>query len=195
MGHKNVNSEVAFISTPATSDFPFDPSDPPYLPHDQVLRYYRRFADHHRLRNFIQFHTRVVKVDQLLEDADAKESTKAWRVVTRRKKEGAEEEEEEVEEEHFFDFVMLCSGVYSKPFMPGMERIKRRIRLTLTAFNCCCCCCCCCCWIILILFIINIVIVIIIFIMIDPYELRRFAPFKFLPVVSLELSLTIAFMP
>jgi len=123
------NASKAFM---CFSDFPFPSSDPPYMPHQKVLQYYQRYAKHFQLEEYIHFNTKVIKVEQIEE-----EGSEGWRVLTCSKEaeelkiaKGPQKSRIDVFEEHIFDFVMLCSGVFAKPFIPdvpGMSSFTGRI--------------------------------------------------------------------
>nr|XP_054769521.1 dimethylaniline monooxygenase [N-oxide-forming] 2-like [Lytechinus pictus] len=97
------------------SDYPFDPSVPPYIRGNQVLSYYQGYAKQFDLEPRIRFNTRVIRVEPT-KDFD---KTGRWHV----KSQGPSGE---VDEE-VFDAVMVCSGLHNKsyiPSIPGMDYFK-----------------------------------------------------------------------
>jgi cation diffusion facilitator CzcD-associated flavoprotein CzcO len=94
----------------AYRDTPFD-DDVPLFPRAQhVEDYLRKYADSHRLRQYIRFHTIVTHVYK------SEANATPWVVESRRK--GAAEGVEEV-----FDFVSVTNGHYEKasiPDIPGL---------------------------------------------------------------------------
>ncbi|XP_041480897.1 dimethylaniline monooxygenase [N-oxide-forming] 2-like [Lytechinus variegatus] len=97
------------------SDYPFDPSVPPFIKGNQVLSYYQGYAKQFDLEPRIRFNTRVIRVEPT-KDFDM---TGRWHV----KSQGpCGEVDEEV-----FDAVMVCSGLHNKsyiPSFPGMDDFK-----------------------------------------------------------------------
>ncbi|XP_071821395.1 flavin-containing monooxygenase 1-like [Apostichopus japonicus] len=91
------------------SDFPFPKDAPPFVPHKTYLKYLNDYADHFKLRGYIQLDTTVVKIEPA-EDYDV---TGRW--IVRTQKRG----EETVSQT--FDYVMICSGFFTDPFIPKVE--------------------------------------------------------------------------
>jgi len=90
-------------STYCLSDFPY-PSDYPEWPSgEQVQRYLDAYVDFANLRDRIKLNTRVATARQ--EDAGS------WTIVT---SSGATEQ---------FDFLVVCNGVYSDPYIPEFEGV------------------------------------------------------------------------
>ncbi|KAK6189090.1 hypothetical protein SNE40_005133 [Patella caerulea] len=99
----------------AFSDFPIPEDFPPFMPHADVLRYFRMYADHFHLLPYIHFRTSVVYIQQTV---DYQETGK-WIVKYQK------ESQEPVQE--IFDAVMVCSGHHSVPFIPkfpGIDKFK-----------------------------------------------------------------------
>ncbi|XP_071493880.1 flavin-containing monooxygenase 5-like [Diadema antillarum] len=99
----NVSKEMM-----AYSDFPFPDDAPPFIKGTDVIKYYRDYAAHFDLEKYIQFNTEVLQIEQ----AKDYDSTGRWLVHTREQKEGQVVTTE-------FDAVMVCSGLYSKAFIPS----------------------------------------------------------------------------
>lgn len=91
------------------SDFPFPKDAPPYVTHKTFLKYLNDYADHFKLRRYIQLNTTVVKIKPA-EDYDA---TGRWTVQTQ------ERGKETVTQ--IFDYVMICTGFFSEPIVPKVE--------------------------------------------------------------------------
>ncbi|KAJ8039505.1 Dimethylaniline monooxygenase [N-oxide-forming] 5 [Holothuria leucospilota] len=88
------------------SDFPYPAEAPPFVTHKMYHKYLLDYADHFKLRDYIQLQTEVVKVEQ----AEDYQQTGRWDVHVKR-------EGEEVVKKTF-DFVMICSGYVSEPNIP-----------------------------------------------------------------------------
>ncbi|XP_038165001.1 flavin-containing monooxygenase 5-like [Cyprinodon tularosa] len=88
------------------SDFPIPADYPNYMHHSKILKYFRMYADHFKLLQYIRFQTSVKKVT-LRPDFPR---TGQWEVVT--------ENKERLEERHVFDAVICCSGHYTYPNLP-----------------------------------------------------------------------------
>ena len=95
----------------AFSDFPMPKDFPSFMQHQQVLSYFRMYADHFGLLDYIQFGTAV---ENVLPTADF-ETTGRWEVIIRRA-----EDTQGMVSLHIFDGVMLCSGHHVYPHIPNM---------------------------------------------------------------------------
>lgn len=100
------------------SDFPFSPSDPPYMPWKMVNEYYAAYADHFKIRPHIRFNTEVTKVEQ----AEDYELLGRWSVTSKTHDGNVVKET--------YDALMLCTGLFSKcnlPWYPGQDEFKGQI--------------------------------------------------------------------
>ncbi|XP_070582145.1 flavin-containing monooxygenase 5-like isoform X2 [Ptychodera flava] len=95
------------------SDFPFKKEYPPYLTPPLVLNYYKDYADHFELHKYIKLKTTVTKV---VKSEDFSE-TGRWIVRT--------QEEGQAEKQEIFDAIMVCTGIYTKPFIPDCEGLDQ----------------------------------------------------------------------
>ncbi|KAJ8039499.1 Dimethylaniline monooxygenase [N-oxide-forming] 1 [Holothuria leucospilota] len=89
------------------SDFPFPKDAPPFVQHKTYLKYLHDYANHFKVRDYIQLQTEVIKIEQ----AEDYQRTGRWDVHVKR------EGEELVKKT--FDFVMICSGYVSEPHIPN----------------------------------------------------------------------------
>lgn len=87
-------------------DFPFPEQEESYIPWEDVLKFYRLYADHFDLEKFIKFEHHVERVRPLMDET--------WEVkvqdMTTRKFDTI-----------IFDAVLVCSGHYSAPNRPRLE--------------------------------------------------------------------------
>ncbi|XP_077994976.1 dimethylaniline monooxygenase [N-oxide-forming] 2-like [Glandiceps talaboti] len=85
------------------SDFPFPKEYTPYITHDKALAYLNNYAKHFDLEKYITFNANVKSVER--NDGDGR----YWKVVVQVDDDTTDE---------YFDYVMVCSGMYSKRFIP-----------------------------------------------------------------------------
>ncbi|XP_031553441.1 dimethylaniline monooxygenase [N-oxide-forming] 2-like [Actinia tenebrosa] len=97
------------------SDFPIPKDMPNYLPADLYQRYLENYAEKFDLTKRIRFNHRIEKIKK----SEDYEDTGRWEVhyVDER----AENKEVVAV---VYDFVMVCSGVYSQPYIPDIPSIK-----------------------------------------------------------------------
>ena len=98
----------------AFSDFPIPDHYPPYMRHDQIIEYFKSYADHFDLNKYIHFNHRV----ELVSKAPDYETSGNWLV----RYSHAGEVKEEI-----FGAVVISSGHHWKPRMPsfpGMDKFK-----------------------------------------------------------------------
>ncbi|XP_015795891.1 dimethylaniline monooxygenase [N-oxide-forming] 5 [Tetranychus urticae] len=103
----------------AYSDFPPPKEFANYMHNTAMYQYFEMYAERFGVREFIQFETKVIKV----EPADDYDDTGRWRVVTQSLK------TKEITS-RVFDGVMVCTGHHVKPLVPtfkGQEKFKGRI--------------------------------------------------------------------
>lgn len=103
----------------AFSDFPIPVDFPPFMPHNKVLEYFRMYASHFNLHQYIKFNTKVVSVKQ----TDCHRLTGRWIVEVQNV--STYEKSSEV-----YDGVMVCSGHHRfphKPLVEGMSRFKGKV--------------------------------------------------------------------
>lgn len=86
-------------STYCLSDFPYPDDYPEWPSGEQVQRYLDSYVDFAGLRNRIRLNTRVVSAEQDVQ-------TRGWTVTT------------DAGDVVSFDFLVVCNGVYSDPFVP-----------------------------------------------------------------------------
>ncbi|PIK34855.1 putative dimethylaniline monooxygenase [Apostichopus japonicus] len=94
------------------SDFPLPADCSPYITHQECLKYLNDYADHFKLRAYINFNHVITKIEQ----ASDYDVTGKWRVAYRH--DGGEEQD------RVFDYVMICTGFFSearKPSYPGQD--------------------------------------------------------------------------
>ncbi|XP_062437650.1 dimethylaniline monooxygenase [N-oxide-forming] 2-like [Rhea pennata] len=87
------------------SDFPCPEDFPNFLPHHQLLEYFRMYARHFDLLQHIHFKTTVRSVRKRPDFSTSGQ----WDVIT---------ETEAGQESHIFDAVMVCTGHYQEPLLP-----------------------------------------------------------------------------
>jgi len=75
----------------------------------KLLEYFRMYADHFRLQQYIRFETEVTSVEQQLDGGGR------WSVTTRNTKDSSDTSTE------IFDAVMVCVGIHSNRSMPSFE--------------------------------------------------------------------------
>lgn len=97
------------------SDFPIPKDMPNYLPADRYQHYLEDYAEKFELTRRIRFNHRV---DKIKESRDYEE-TGRWEVHY--VDELSENKQVCVE---VYDFVMVCVGVYSQPYIPDIPSIK-----------------------------------------------------------------------
>jgi len=95
--------------TTCYSDFPMPADFPNYMRHSKLLEYFRMYADHFRLEQYIRFETEVMSVEQRSDGGGH------WSVTTRKTK-GSGDTATEI-----FDCVMVCVGIHSNSNMPSFE--------------------------------------------------------------------------
>ncbi|KAM6217251.1 flavin-containing monooxygenase 5-like [Rhynchocyon petersi] len=113
--YKSATSNTSKEMT-AYSDYPFPDHLPNYLHNSKIMEYLRMYVEHFHLRKYIQF---LSKVCSLRKRSDFS-STGQWEVVV---------EAEGKQETHVFDGIMVCTGLYTNPYMPlqnfpGIKRFK-----------------------------------------------------------------------
>ncbi|KAI8481950.1 hypothetical protein Bbelb_403120 [Branchiostoma belcheri] len=96
------------------SDFPFPKDTPPYLPYHRVYTYLQDYAQHFDLKEHIRFGTQVSRI-QKTEDFD---ETGRWEVRTVQTGHGNGEQKE------IFDAVMVCNGVFARPYVPDVPGLS-----------------------------------------------------------------------
>ncbi|PPK87214.1 cation diffusion facilitator CzcD-associated flavoprotein CzcO [Neolewinella xylanilytica] len=104
-GHSSVCETTHLISSRSMSaylDFPMPEAYPDYPSHDQVLRYFRAYADRFRLRPHIRFRTRVTEA-RLLADG-------RWQIAT------------DAGDPEVFDFLLTANGHHHAPRHPEEVR-------------------------------------------------------------------------
>eukprot|EP00731_Ephydatia_muelleri_P026945 Em0018g1045a len=100
----------------AFTDFSFDADIPSFMTHQEVLRYLQRYAEHYGLAKHVAFCTVVEKVAPLLAPDDDVTNPR-WRIETR----------DLITSNHScedFDYVLICNGHYSKPFIPPIPGLE-----------------------------------------------------------------------
>uniref|UniRef100_F6ZRY1 Flavin-containing monooxygenase n=1 Tax=Equus caballus TaxID=9796 RepID=F6ZRY1_HORSE len=111
--YKSVTSNALKEMT-AFSDYPFPDHFPNYLHNSKVMEYIRMYVKHFHLKKHIQF-----LVCSVRKHSDFS-STGQWDVVV---------EVEGKQKSFVFDGVMVCTGLYTNPFLPlqnfpGIKRFK-----------------------------------------------------------------------
>ncbi|XP_077997050.1 dimethylaniline monooxygenase [N-oxide-forming] 2-like [Glandiceps talaboti] len=94
------------------SNFPFPKEYTPFMTHQKVLMYINDYAKHFDLRKYIQFNTTVSKVEK------NEDGGKYWKITIQKDESSTEE---------YFDYVMMCTGIFSKkhmPEFPGLETFE-----------------------------------------------------------------------
>ncbi|XP_006876061.1 PREDICTED: dimethylaniline monooxygenase [N-oxide-forming] 5-like [Chrysochloris asiatica] len=100
----------------AYSDYPFPDHYPNYLHNSKILEYLRMYTEQFHLMKYIQFLSKVCSVRKRSDFS----STGQWDVVV---------ETQGNQETYVFDGIMVCTGLYSDPFLPlqnfsGIKRFK-----------------------------------------------------------------------
>ncbi|XP_008545995.1 uncharacterized protein LOC103570153 [Microplitis demolitor] len=83
--------------------------------HEQVLKYLQDYAHHFNLYQYIQFSTKVISVEPIINDGNWRETI--WKIKIQNLK-------TDLVEEKTFDAVLVCNGHYSEPkipLIPGIE--------------------------------------------------------------------------
>ncbi|XP_039896355.1 flavin-containing monooxygenase 5-like [Simochromis diagramma] len=88
------------------SDYPIPADYPNYMHHSKILNYFRMYADHFKLLQYIRFQTKVKSVKQRPDFS----RTGQWDVVT--------ETRDGYEENHIFDAIICCTGHFNYPNLP-----------------------------------------------------------------------------
>lgn len=73
----------------------------------QMLEYFNNYADKYKLKKFIRFNTEVIKAKEVQDGAEKK-----WEVTTR---------QGEKQTTTSFDFLIVATGLYDRPFVPQFE--------------------------------------------------------------------------
>ncbi|XP_077995063.1 flavin-containing monooxygenase 3-like [Glandiceps talaboti] len=94
----NVSKEML-----AFSDFPFPKDYTPFVSHDKVLKHLNNYANEFSLDKYIKFNTSVKKIEK-------NKGGKYWKVILKNQDDSVSEE--------YFDYVMVCIGMFNKPFTP-----------------------------------------------------------------------------
>ncbi|ELW70998.1 Dimethylaniline monooxygenase [N-oxide-forming] 5 [Tupaia chinensis] len=113
--YKSATSNTSKEMT-AYSDFPFPDHLPNYLHNSKIMEYLRMYVQHFHLMKHIRFLSKVCSVRKRSDFS----CTGQWDVVV---------EAEGKQESYIFDGIMVCSGLYSDPFLPlenfpGIKRFK-----------------------------------------------------------------------
>ncbi|MFW6052002.1 MAG: flavin-containing monooxygenase [Myxococcota bacterium] len=99
--------------TYAFSDFPYPEGTDEFPAAEQVRAYLESYVDHFRLRSRIRLGTEVVSVSRA---PHGNGTTRApFRVETRSSKDGSGKRAAP------YDFVVVCNGVFSEPYVPEIE--------------------------------------------------------------------------
>ncbi|XP_078592483.1 dimethylaniline monooxygenase [N-oxide-forming] 2-like [Branchiostoma floridae x Branchiostoma japonicum] len=96
------------------SDFPFPKDTPPYLPYHRVYTYLQDYAQHFDLKKHIRFGTQVRRIEKT-EDFD---ETGRWDVRT------VQTGHSDVEQKEIFDAIMVCNGVFARPYVPDVPGLS-----------------------------------------------------------------------
>uniref|UniRef100_A0A8C0QTY4 Flavin-containing monooxygenase n=1 Tax=Canis lupus dingo TaxID=286419 RepID=A0A8C0QTY4_CANLU len=100
----------------AYSDYPFPDHFPNYLHNSRIMEYLRMYVQHFHLLKHIQFLSKVCSVRKRSDFS----CTGQWDVIV---------ETAGKQKSYVFDGIMVCSGLYSDPFLPlqnfpGIKRFK-----------------------------------------------------------------------
>ncbi|XP_069823694.1 flavin-containing monooxygenase 5-like isoform X2 [Dendropsophus ebraccatus] len=100
------------------SDFPIPDDYPNYMHNSKIMQYFRLYAEHFQLVQYIQFKTTVCSVKKRPDFATSGQ----WEVIT---------EKDSKRETAIFDGVIVCSGHHTEAHYPlatfqGIERFKGR---------------------------------------------------------------------
>jgi len=104
--------------TYALSDFPMPASYPEWPSGEQVQAYLQSYADHFGISADILLNTEV-------KHASFDEPSQTWRVVSERV--GSEAGSAEPASRSF-DFLVVCNGIFSAPFMPAYQGSREFVR-------------------------------------------------------------------
>uniref|UniRef100_A0A8C6TDG4 Flavin-containing monooxygenase n=1 Tax=Neogobius melanostomus TaxID=47308 RepID=A0A8C6TDG4_9GOBI len=88
------------------SDFPIPADYPNYMHHSKIQNYFRMYAEHFKLLQYVRFQTAVKHVRKRPDFTRSGQ----WELVT--------ENKDGQEERHVFDAVICCSGHYTYPNLP-----------------------------------------------------------------------------
>ncbi|CAL1526708.1 unnamed protein product [Lymnaea stagnalis] len=112
------------------SDFPPLPEDTPIFTAEALRNYYKRYAQHFQLSSYIKLNTRVIKIQK----ASDHNVTGHWKVLTcptqdfrgGDKSAGQVATEEDLSRcsSEIFDFVLICSGCFKKPYYPTVAGLN-----------------------------------------------------------------------
>ncbi|XP_007935984.1 flavin-containing monooxygenase 5-like [Orycteropus afer afer] len=113
--YKSATSNTSKEMT-AYSDYPFPDHHPNYLHNSKIMEYLRMYTKHFHLMKYIQFLSKVCSVRKRSDFS----STGQWDVVV---------EAEGKQESYVFDGILVCTGLYTDPFLPfenfpGIKRFK-----------------------------------------------------------------------
>ncbi|XP_044156867.1 flavin-containing monooxygenase 5-like [Bufo gargarizans] len=100
------------------SDFPIPDEFPNFMHNSKILRYFRLYAEHFQLTQYIRFKTTVCSVKKQPDFATSGQ----WEVIT---------EKDGKQETAIFDAVFVCSGHHTEAHLPlktfpGIEKFKGR---------------------------------------------------------------------
>ncbi|XP_067681879.1 flavin-containing monooxygenase 5-like [Haliotis asinina] len=95
------------------SDFPIPKEFPNFMHRSNFQKYLELYANHFKLREYIQFNRLVEKVEK----GDNFEETGSWVIISRDLRTGKTEREA-------VDFVMVCHGHLTEPNIPRFEGLK-----------------------------------------------------------------------
>jgi len=82
---------------------------PNYMHNSKLLEYFRMYADHFQLKQYIRFETEVVSVEQQLDGGGR------WSLTTRNTKDSSDAATQ------VFDAVMVCVGIHSNRNIPSFD--------------------------------------------------------------------------
>ncbi|XP_070549419.1 dimethylaniline monooxygenase [N-oxide-forming] 2-like [Ptychodera flava] len=86
------------------SDFPYPKENPQFNDRRSVLRHIQNYAEYFNLEKHIRFNTNVI-------DVQRNNNGKYWKLQIKDKDDKLSTEE--------FDYVMICTSVYNRPFIPS----------------------------------------------------------------------------
>ncbi|XP_077995065.1 flavin-containing monooxygenase 1-like [Glandiceps talaboti] len=96
------------------SDFPHPKERTPFMSHKVAAQYFTDYAKHFDLEKYIKFNTSVIHIERS-DDGDGR----YWKVILKNGDDSMSEE--------YFDYVMVCIGMFNKPFTPdypGLDTFK-----------------------------------------------------------------------
>ena len=99
----------------AFSDFPMPKEFPPFVPHHQMLEYFKSYAENFKLNQYIRFGT---SVESIIPASDY-ETSGCYDVTSRKM-----DETQSAEKTERFDGVMVCSGHHVYPYTPDIRGLK-----------------------------------------------------------------------